>query len=68
MDDLKQHQESPKVHKDVNKIIVHASHDTGTCYGVSKYAEIVFEQGKMVTGVGLPVLDERLETTDHDEN
>ena len=31
-------------------MIVKASNDTGTCYGVAKCAEIVFERGKMVKG------------------
>ena len=68
MDDLKQYQESHKFLKDVNEIVVQASHDTGACYGVSKCSEIVFEHGKMVRGEGLPVLDERMETIDPDEN
>ena len=68
MNDLKQYQESHKILKDVNEIIVQASHDTGACYGVSKFAEIIFEHGKMVRGEGLPVLDERMETMDTDEN
>ena len=68
MDDLRQYQESHKVLKDVNEVIVQASHDTATCYGVSKCVEIVFEHGKMVSGGGLPVLDERMETVNPDEN
>ena len=68
VDDLKQYQENHKALKDVNEIIVQASHDTGACYGVSKCAEIVFERGKMVKGEGLPVLNERIETMDLDEN
>ena len=31
-------------------MIVKASNGTGTCYGVAKCAEIVFERGKMVKG------------------
>ena len=50
------------------EIIVQASHDTGACYGVSKCAEIVFERGKVVKGERLPVLNERMETMDPDEN
>ena len=53
VDDLKRHQESHKILIDVNEIIVQASHDTGTCYGLSKCAEILFEHGKMVQGEGL---------------
>ena len=68
VDDLKQYQENHKALKDVNEIIVQASYDTGACYGVSKCAEIVFERGKMVKGEGLPVLNERMETMDPDEN
>ena len=35
---------------------------------MSKCGEIVFEHGKMARGEGLPVLDERMETMDPDEN
>ena len=68
IDDLKQYQESHEIIKNVNEIIVQASLDTGACYGVAKCAEIVFERGKMVRGEGLPVLEERMKTTDPDEN
>ena len=43
VDDLKQYQESHQKLKDVNEMLVQASHDTGACYGVSKCAEIIFE-------------------------
>ena len=52
----------------MNKIIVQAIHITRACYGLSKYAEIVFEHGEMVRGEGLAVLDERMETMDPDTN
>ena len=68
VDDLKQYQESHETLKDVNEIIVQASHDTGACYGVAKCAEIVFERGKMVRGEGLQVLEERMDTMDPDKN
>ena len=68
VDDLKVYQESPNVLKNVNEIILQASHDTGACYGVSKCAEITSEHGKMVTGEGLQVLEERIKTMDPDEN
>ena len=68
VDDLKVYQEIHKALKDVNEIIVQASHDTGACYGVAKCAEIVFEHGKMVRGEGLKVLGERMKTIDPDEN
>ena len=68
VDDLKQYQENHKALKDVNDIIVKTSHDTAACYGVSICAEVVFERGRMVKGEGLPVLDERMETMDPDEN
>ena len=47
VDDLKQYQESHQKLKDVNEMLVQASHDTEACYGVSKCAEIIFEHGKM---------------------
>ena len=68
VDDLKVYQESHEILRDVNEIIVQASHSTGACYGVSKCTEIVFERGKMVRGEGLEVLEERMKTMDPDEN
>ena len=68
VDDSKVYQESHKTLKDVNEMIVKASNDTGACYGVAKYAEIVFERGKMVKGEGLHVLNEGIKTIDPDEN
>ena len=65
---MKQYQESHEIIKQVNEIIVQASHDTGACYGVAKGAEIVFERGKMIRGEGLPVLEERMKTMDPEEN
>ena len=65
VDDLKESHQALKI---VNEIIVQASHDTGACYGVSKCAEIVFKNGKMVKGEGLQVLEERMKTMDPDEN
>ena len=68
VDDMKQYQESHKVLKDVNEIILQASHDIGACYGVSKCTEIVFEHGKMTKGKGLQFLEEKIKTMDLDEN
>ena len=68
VDDLKQYQENHQTLKDVNEIIVQASHDTGACYRVAKCAEIVFEHGKMVRGEGLKVLEEHMESMDPNEN
>ena len=39
--DLKVYQESHEIHRDVNEVIVQASHNAGACYGVSKCPEIV---------------------------
>ena len=68
VDDLKQYQESHKVPKDLNEIIVNTSHNTGACYGKPKCAEIVFEHGKMTRRGELTVLDERMEAMDPDED
>ena len=62
VDDLKQNQESHKVPKVVNEIIVQESEYTATCYGMSNCVE----HGKMVREEGIPVLDKRIETMDHD--
>ena len=62
------YQKSQKTLKDVNEMIVQASNDTGACYGVAKYTEVVFERGKMMKGGGLQVLNERMKTIDFDEN
>ena len=68
VDDLKVYQESHEILKEVAEAIVQASHDTGTCYGISKCAEIIFERGKMIKGEGLEVLEERMKTMDPDED
>ena len=68
VDDLNVYQESHNVLKNVNKIIVQASHDTRACYRVSKCMEIILEYGKMVRGEGLQVLEERMKTIDPNEN
>ena len=68
VNDLKVYQESHKTLKDAKEIIVKASNDTGTCYRVAKCAEIIFEGGEMVKDEGLKVLNERMKTTDPDEN
>ena len=62
------YQKSHEILRDVNEVIVQASHDTGACYAVSKCGEIVFESGKMARGQGLEVLEERMRTMDTDEN
>ena len=68
IDDLKTYQENHKILQIVNETIVQASNDTGTCYGVSKCTEIIFERGQVVKGEGLEVLHERMKTIDPDEN
>ena len=67
MDDLKVYQESHKLLKEINEVIVQASLDTGACYGVSKRAEIVLEHGKTVKGEGLQVLQERMKILNPDQ-
>ena len=57
VDDLKVYQKSHEILRDINEVIIQASHDTGACYGVSKCAEIVFERDKMVRGEGLEVVE-----------
>ena len=68
VDDLKVYQGSHEILRDINEIIVQASHDTGACYGVSKCAEIVVERGKMVREERLEVLEERMKTIGLDKN
>ena len=41
---------------------------TGACYGVRKCAEIVFRKGKVVKGVGLAVLGEKMKALDPEKN
>ena len=67
MDDLKVYQESHNLLKEINEVIVQASLDTGACYRFSKCAEIVFEQGKIVKGERLQVLQERMKTLNPDQ-
>ena len=68
VDDLKVYQEIHEILRNVNKVIVQASHNTEAYYRVSKFAEIEFECGKIVRGDGLQVLEERMRTMDLDEN
>ena len=62
IDDLKVYQKSHEILRDVNEVIVQASHDTGACYGVSKCAEVLLECGKMVRGEELEVLKKKNES------
>ena len=62
------YQKSYEIIRDVNEVIVQASHDTGACYGVSKYAETVFKRDKMIREERLEVLEETMKTMDPDEN
>ena len=66
--DLTVYQESHEILRDINEVIVQASHNTGACYGVPKCVEIMFECGKIVRGEGLEVLEERMKMMDPDEN
>ena len=68
VDDLKVYQENHQKLEVVNGIIVKASMDTGACYGVKKCAEIVFKKGKMVKGIGLAVLEEKMKALDSSSN
>ena len=68
MDDLKVYQENHKTLKDINKMIVQVSNDTGVCCRVAKCAEVAYERGKMVKSEGLQVLNEKMKTIDPDEN
>ena len=52
----------------MNEIIVQAIHDTETCYGGSKYAEIVFKHETIAREKRMSVLDKRMETMDSNEN
>ena len=42
--------------------------DIGARYGVKKCAEIVFKKGKMVKGIGLAVLEEKMKALDPSRN
>ena len=68
IDNLEVYQEGHNALKNVNEIIVQASHDTVACYGVSKCVKIIFEHGKMVRAEGLQVLEERMKTMEPYEN
>ena len=68
IDGLKVYQENHKKLEIVNEIIVKASMDTGACYGVTKCAEVVFKNGKMVEGDGLTVLEEKMKALDPVQN
>ena len=68
VDNLEVYQEGQNALKNVNEILVQASHDTVACYEVSKCAKIIFEHGKMVRAEGLQVLEERMKTMEPYEN
>lgn len=55
-------------YKDMNEIIVQEIHDTGACYMVLKCPEIVFKREKMVRKEKVPLLDEKMETMDLNQN
>ena len=52
----------------MNEIIVQEIHDTGACYMVLKCPEIVFKREKMVRKEKVPLLDEKMETMDLNQN
>ena len=56
IDDLQVYKENHQKLHIANEMLVKASMDTRACYGVKKYAEIVFRKGKMAKGEGLSVL------------
>ena len=64
---MKAYQESHKALRDLNEMIVQASHETGGAM-VWKCTEIVFERGNMVRGEGLQVLHERMKAMNPDQN
>ena len=68
VDDLKIYQESHELAVAVNDTIIKASHDTGACYGREKCAEVVFENGIMVKGEGLEILEQRMQSLDPSSN
>ena len=68
VDNLKMYQENHQKLEVVNEIIVKASMDTGACYGVKKCVEIVFKKSKMVKGIGLTVLEEKMKALDPSRN
>ena len=68
IDDLKINQESNRKLEVVNEMIVKASMDIEACYGVKKYAEIIFRKAKMIRGEGLAVLEENMDALDSNKN
>ena len=68
VDYLKVYQECHKTLRNVNRMIVQASNDTGVCYRVAKCAKIVFQRGKMVKSESLQVLNETMKIMDPNKN
>ena len=64
IDDLKVYQENHKKLEIASELIVKASMDTGAVYGMKKFAEIVFKNGKMMKGHRLEVLEQRMKALD----
>ena len=67
IDDLTVYQENHAKLEATNETIVHASLDTGACYGVKKCAEIVFKRGKIIKGEGLNVIEEKMKALDPEQ-
>ena len=68
VDDLKVYQENHQKLEVANETSVKASMDTGACHGVKECEEIVFKKGKMVKGIGLAVLEEKMKALDPSRN
>ena len=66
--DFKVYQESHKTLKGLKEMTVQACNVTGAYHGLAKCAEIFFAREKMVKGEGLKVLNEKMKTTEPDEN
>ena len=62
------YEESHKRHEIVTEIIVNLSSDTEGCYGVENCAEVMFKDGKMIKGMGLDILQEKMRVLDPNEN
>lgn len=66
IDDLKDYQKNHELLSTLNEMIVKASDDTEVCYRMRKYAEMIFEHGKIVKENGMDLGEERMRTLDPD--
>ena len=62
------YQESHEILREINEVIIQASHNTRSCYRVSTCAVITLERHKMVRGKELEFAEEKMKTMKPNKN